>query len=197
MDARFGNLIESIFGVSVVDDAENAVVLGTLIRVTSVEAPAFEESLLGCIAIVIARGGRTIAKVGVRLANHFAVLASCFEPVDIILERLSVIIMKAVVTVRLDSEVVLVAKNQRAIGPAVVARILQDCQRVQHDGRVVLALYLKSQFFGRAGTHLVFMMVTFITGQGHGQATESTAKLRGEYDLIAPNPAGLEEKVEA
>jgi hypothetical protein len=59
---------------------------------------------------------------------------------------------------------------------------------------LVLALYLNSQFFGRAGTRLVIMMVTFITGQGHGQATESTAKLRGEYDLIAPNPVGLEEK---
>lgn len=79
MDARFGNLIESIFGARVVDDAKDAVVVGTLIRVASVEAPAFEESLVGCIAIVIARGGRTIATVGVRLANHFAVLASCFE----------------------------------------------------------------------------------------------------------------------
>ncbi len=108
--------------------------------------------------------------------------------------------MKAVVMVRLDSEVVLAAaKFRRAIGPAVVVRILEDCQRVQHDGRVVLAIYLKSQFFGRAGTRLVIMMVTFITGQGqgHGQATESTAKLRGQYDLIAPNPVGLEEKVEA
>jgi hypothetical protein len=54
---------------------------------------------------------------------------------------------------------------------------------------LLLALDLKSQFCfsGRACTRLVILMVfmTFVTGQAHSHANESTAKLHGEDNLIA------------
>ena len=187
VNSLFGTLRKSILWASVVDRTKNAVVGSAQLGVTKIVASGTQQGRVG-IVTAFTRSGRTVGKQRIRLALNAAVLAGSLIVVDAILQWLGYFIMKAIVVVRIDNVVILLAVRVAAVQ---FTRVVNEVRQGIHHCHDIVAVNVESILLSDTGAAfavamVVIVVVIILSGVGNGdQKGKGGCGERAEFHVDA------------